>query len=289
MMNQHVFVTGATGNIGSFVVNELLEKGVTVRVGLHDPDRKSSDFKKKGIEVVPFDFLDSGTFHDALQDIDGLFLIRPPQLAKPEKDMLPFINAAKEAGVRQVVFVSLLGVEKNPVVPHRKIENLIRESGVAYTFLRPSFFMQNLNTTHRKDIAQKGILDVPVGKALTSFIDTRDIASVAAVCLTGENHLNQAYTLTGKHAISYKEVAAILSRTLGRSVVYAPTNPLTFRRRLVREGTPKAFANVMTLLYLMTWAGTAKSITDDLARILGREPIRFEEYAEDYKQAWLKG
>lgn len=286
-MNQRIFVTGATGNIGSHVVDELLETGVTVRVGLHDPDRKGNDFSDKGVEVVPFDFLNEATFGAALEQIDGIFLIRPPQLAKPEKDMQPFITAAKEAGVKQVVFISLLGVEKNPVVPHRKIETLVRESGMGYTFLRPSFFMQNLNTTHQKDIAERGELDVPVGKALTSFIDTRDIASVAAVCLTDERHMNQAYTLTGNHAISYKDVTEVLSHVLGKTVVYAPKNPLSFRSRLIREGTPKAFANVMTLLYLMTWAGTAKTITGDVERILDRQPISFEEYAEDYKQAWL--
>ncbi|MBU9713628.1 NmrA family NAD(P)-binding protein [Evansella tamaricis] len=119
-----------------------------------------------------------------------------------------------------MVFVSLMGVEKPPIVPHRKIEDMIRDLGIGYTFLRPSFFMQNLNTTHREDIAIRNELYMPVGRAKTSFIDTRDIASVAATCLIEKGYLNKFYTLTGAKAIDYEEVGEILSNTLGRKIEY---------------------------------------------------------------------
>ncbi len=281
-----ILVTGATGNIGYFVASELATKGEDVKVALFDPKKEGERFKDLGVDVVKFDFLDFTTYTEALDNVRKIFLIRPPQLAKPKKDMRPFLEKVKEKGIEQIVFVSLLGVEKNPIVPHRKIEDMIRDLGIGYTFLRPSFFMQNLNTTHREDIALRNELYMPVGKAKTSFIDTRDIASVAATCLLEEGHCNKAYTLTGAKAIDYVEVGEILSRTLGRKIEYKNPGTLEFRNTLIKRGTKKEFANVMTMLYILTRFGTAEKVTDDVTKLLKREPISFEQYAIDFRDTW---
>ncbi|WP_167553323.1 SDR family oxidoreductase [Evansella clarkii] len=286
MGNSSIMVTGATGNIGYYVASELAAKGEKVKLALFQPEKEGGIFRNMGAEKVKFDFLDQATFNEALLNVKKIFLIRPPQLAKPISDMKPFIDKAKEKGVEQIVFVSLMGVEKNPAVPHRKIEDMIRASGISYTFLRPSFFMQNLNTTHRKDIAIRNELYMPVGIAKTSFIDTRDIGSVAAACLTEDGHLNKTYTLTGAKAIDYYEVGEILSYTLGRKIEYKNPGTLMFRRNLIKRGIKKEFANVMTMLYVLTRLGTAEKITDDVREILKREPISFEQYAMDFKEAW---
>ena len=202
--------------------------------------------------------------------------------------MLPFLERAKKAGVEQIVFVSLLGVEKNSIVPHRKIEEFIHLLGFQYTFLRPSFFMQNLNTTHREDILIRDELFIPVEKAKTSFIDTRDIAEIAAISLTEEEHINKAYTLTGKKAITYEEIASIMSDVLNRKINYSNPGILEFRRTLLKRGTPKEFANVMTMLYTMTKLRTAKNVTEDAEKLLNRKPITFREYIEDHKQYFLQ-
>jgi len=171
-------VTGATGNIGQYVVSELINLNKEVRAGVHNLERASETFKAANVSLIKFDFLDSSTYENALDGVEGIFLMRPPSLANPERDMLPFLQVAKKKGVKKIVFISLLGVEKNPVVPHRKIEKMLRELGVPYCFLRPSFFMQNLNTNHREEIKQRNELFIPAGKSKTSFIDTRDIGRV---------------------------------------------------------------------------------------------------------------
>lgn len=102
-------------------------------------------------------------------------LMRPPKLADSEVDMHPFLQSAKKNGVKKIVFVSLLGVERNPIVPHRKIENMLKGLGVPYCFLRPSVFMQNLNTNHREEIKERNAIFIPAGKSKTSFIDTNDV------------------------------------------------------------------------------------------------------------------
>ncbi|MGZ9584270.1 SDR family oxidoreductase [Paenibacillus marinisediminis] len=279
-----ILVTGSTGNIGNYVVTELLKREAKVRAVVTNIERAKTFFQPHpNLEIAPFDFLQPSTYPAALKDIKKIFLIRPPQLAKPKKDILPFLQAAKSAGVEHIVFVSLIGVEKNPVVPHHKIENLILEIGFTYTFLRPSFFMQNLNTTHREDISIRNELYIPVGKAKTSFIDTRDIGEAAAICLTHVGHENKKYELTGLEALSYDEVATIMSRILGRKIVYINPNVFAFRKTCIKRGMPKGFANVMTMLYTMTKFGTAKTITHDLEKILTHNPITFEQYVKDHK------
>ena len=287
-INEKVLVTGSTGNIGRFVVEKLIEKEVEVKAAVRDLEKGKTIFLNNEIELVKFDLLNKEMYEEALKGVTRIFLMRPPQLAKPKEEILPFLEVAKKAGVEHIVFVSLLGVEKNPVVPHRKIEEFIRNLGFHYTFLRPSFFMQNLNTTHLDDIVNRDELFIPVGKAKTSFIDTRDIAEVAAICLTEENLMNKAYTLTGNQAITYYEVASIMSDVLNRNITYTDPGIFEFRKTLIKRGIQKEFANVMTMLYTMTKLGTAQNVTDDVEKILGRNPISFKQYVEDYKQYFKK-
>ena len=281
-------VTGASGNIGKYVVEELLTLNKDIKAAVHNIEKAKSIFKdKENIELVKFDFLDKNTFDKALEGVRAIFLVRPPSLAKPEKDMLPFLEAAKEKGIEKIVFVSLLGVEKNPIVPHRKIEDMIKKLSIPYVFLRPSFFMQNLNTNHREEIRKRDELYIPAGKSKTSFIDTRDIGRAVAITLIDEKYKNTAITLTGKEAIDYYQVSNTLSEVLKRNIEYKNPSLLSFRKERIKRGTPKEFANVMTLLYLMTKLGTAKDITYDLEKLIGREPISFKQYAMDHKDYWI--
>ena len=280
-------ITGGTGNIGKYVIEELLEMNKDIRVAVRGITQAEQVFKDKNVELVAFDFLDNTTFDNALEGVEGIFLMRPPNLANPEKDMFPFLQDAKEKGIKKIVFVSLLGVEKNPVVPHRKIESMIKELGINYVFLRPSFFMQNLSSNHKEELKERNELFIPAGKSKTSFIDTRDIGKAAAITLVEEKYKNQGITLTGKTAIDYYEVAEIMSRVLNRKIEYKNPGLLKFRKERIKRGTPKEFANVMMFLYLMTKLGTAKSITNDLEKIIGTEPTSFERYVMDHKECWI--
>lgn len=122
--------------------------------------------------------------------------------------------------------------------------------------------MQNLNTTHLENITKKNELFMPVGKAKTSFNDTRDIGEIVAICLSEEGHLNKAYTITGSESIDYYEVARIMSVILECKITYKNPGILEFREKIIERGTSKEFANVMAMLYTMTKLGTAKKVTD---------------------------
>ncbi|GGM20279.1 NmrA family transcriptional regulator [Paraliobacillus quinghaiensis] len=282
-----VLITGYTGNIGRYVVEGLLDKSVEIVCASRKADKRESISELQ--EVVPFDFLNSETFNEVLIDVDRVFLVRPPQLASPKKDMYPFLKYIKEKGIKHIVFVSLLGVEKNPIAPHRKIEEMIKDLHITYTFLRPSFFMQNLSTTHRNDILYRDEIAVPVGNAITSFVDTRDIADVATEVIANQDpDQNNIYTLTGDVAIDYYTVAEALSEVLERSIQYRKINYMKFRKETIEKGVNKNFANVMTMLYFITRMGSAKKVTNDIEQILKRKPTTFRSFAEDYKRLWVK-
>jgi uncharacterized protein YbjT (DUF2867 family) len=216
-----------------------------------------------------------------------LFLVRPPALANVARDMAPAIRAAVAAGVEQIVFLSIQGVEQNRLVPHYKIEQLIQSVGVRYTLLRASFFMQNLATTHAAEIREQAAIALPVGKAKTSFVDVRDIAAVAVQALTQTDHANHIYTLTGQEALDYYEVAQKLSVVLQHPIRYTNPSLLRFVRQQLAAGQKLNYTLVVAGLYTLTRLGNARTITRDIAAVLGRDPITFDQFARDYRHCWL--
>jgi len=189
-----------------------------------------------------------------------------------------------------VVFLSLQGVENNSVTPHHKIEKLIVESGLPFTFLRPSFFMQNLSTTHRDEIRMRSEIFVPAGNGRTSFVDVRDIGAVAALALTDSTgeHLHKGYELTGSEALTYGEVAGIMTTVLGRRITYRdPSIPRFIWQKWQKENTPLGFTLIMVALYTVSKLGKAAGLTNETERLLDRPPITFRQFASDYRAVWM--
>jgi len=280
-----ILLTGISGNVGSGVVEYLKGENIDFVAGVRNPKK----YKEKNIDLnfVEFDFENLSTHKKALSGIKKVFLMRPPQLTDVKGIFKPFIDTCKACGVKQIVFLSLLGIEKNPFPPHYKIEKEILKSEIPYTFIRPSFFMQNLSTTHSDDIKLRNDLFIPSGKAKVSFIDTRDIGEIIGRTLVEDGHLNQSYTLTGSEAVDYYQVSKLMSNIIGREIKYSNPSILKFRREIIKRGTKKEFANVMTVLYLTTKLGMANHVTDTSEKILGRKPRTIEEFIRDYKEVWV--
>ena len=239
---------------------------------------------------MKFDFTKEETFEEALADVDRVFVVRPPHLGKPE-DLKPFINALekRKENIKLVSFLSLIGVENNPVPPHHKIEKYIEQAKLPYCHIRPSFFMQNISDIQAFEIKHFDRIVVPVKKALTSFIDAQDIGEITAKILTNyEEHINKGYALTGSEAIDYFEAAKILSDELGRNIAYANPKPAFAKKYWIEvRGLEKGYANVMNMLYLMTRLGTAKTITTTFYDVMGKKPQTFREFVRKNKSAWI--
>lgn len=282
---EKILITGATGNVGFEVVKSALKRGLNIVVGIRE--KKDAD-KFPGLKVSTriLDFDNPETFPAALDGVSRIFLLRPPTLSNVKKYLFPFLVLAKNNGIKQIVLLSLLGAEKNPITPHRKIEKEILRLCIPHTFLRPSFFMQNLSTTHRAEIKDERAIFVPAGKGKTSFVDVRDIAEVAALSFTGGQYLNQAYSLTGGEALNYYQVAKTFSKVLGLKIVYKNPSLLNYYCRLKRYGFPLGQRIIMSVIYSTAKLGLAGRVTHDLECLLKRKPILLEQFVRDNKNIW---
>ena len=280
-----ILISGALGNVGTEVVKILQTQGYQVRAADINPMALRQRFGE-GIDATLFDYARPETFAATFQGIKRMFLMRPPQITNVKKYMFPAIDAAKQAGVEHIVFLSLIGIEQNQRVPHYAVEQYLIASKIPYTFLRCSFFMQNLSTTHRSEIRDHNEIFLPVGRGKTSFIDVRDIGAVAALALTKLGHENKAYALTGSEALDYYQAAEIFSQVLERQIIYRNPSALRFIWREIRKGTPLPFAVVMTWLYSSTRNGMAAQVTQDLQQLTGKPSISLKQYVVDYKNTW---
>ncbi|WP_243156478.1 SDR family oxidoreductase [Clostridium sp. C8-1-8] len=276
-----VLVTGASGNVGSYVVKELLNKGEKVVAATTSIEKINKLFNNQ-VEPVLFDFTNKSTYDKALEGVDRVFLMRPPHLGKPE-DLYSFIDAMKAHNIKLVSFLSLMGVEHNTIPPHHKIEKYIEKLHIPYAHVRPGFFMQNLSGIHSVEIREKNEIFVPAGKSITSFIDAADIGLATAILLNNpEKYKNTAHTITGSEALNYFQVAEILSRVVGRKITYVKPGYLKYRSYYIKKrGLDKAYVNVTVALYFMTRMGTAKEVTNNFYELTGKSPRTFEEFARD--------
>lgn len=282
-----ILVTGASGNVGKYVAQYALKNGQKITVAGTHPETLAKMFGDRA-KIARFDFTDPSTFRDVLDDVDRVFIMRPPHLGKPE-ELKPFIDALKsKGGIKLVCFLSLIGVENNPVPPHHKIEKYIEQADLPYCHIRPSFFMQNISGVHAFEIKYFNRIVVPVKKALTSFIDAEDIGEMTAKILSEPQlHQNQGYSITGSEAIDYWNVAKILSKELGREIIYTNPKPSFAKKYWITvRGLEKEYCNVMGMLYMMTRLGTAKKVTPVFEQVMGRKAQTFQQFVKKNIGSW---
>lgn len=282
-----IMVTGALGNVGGYVAKHLLLGGQSVIVADLDPPALQKKYGQSA-HCVFFDFTRPDTYAAALAGVDRIFIMRPPHLGRPE-DLKPFVEALRHKNdLRMVSFLSLIGVEHNPVPPHHKIEKYIERAGIPFCHIRPSFFMQNISGIHAFEIKHFNRIVVPVGKALTSLIDAEDIGEITAKILSEpEKHINRAYSITGPEAIDYEEAAKILSEELHRPIRYANPRPASAMMYWTDiRGLNRPYARIMGMLYMMTRLGTAKRTTNTFEQVMGKKPQTFRQFVQKNASSW---
>lgn len=279
-----VFVTGATGTVGSAVVRQLATAGVPVIAAVREPSSRQG---REHVTARRFEYgLPAEQLEEALDGADRLFLMRPPAIADVEATLFPLIDAANRLGLRQIVFLSLQGVQTNRATPHHAVEQYLRRTGSPYTHLRPNFFMQNLATTYAGHIRQAGRIFVPAGRARTAFIDADDVGRVAATVLTQPGHLKRAYTLSGEESLTYRQVARIMTDVLGRPISYARPSEDDYLESLRRQGQPADYIAVQKMIHRVVRLNVSAFPNRSVRRLTGTPATTLAQFVADHRHTW---
>ncbi len=285
-----IFITGATGNIGKAVIHHLLQadEPIQIRAGVRKLEEAKS-MLPASVHLTPtlFDFEKRETFETAMVGCEILFLLRPPHLADVPKYFKPIIESTKKAGIRHIIFLSVQGVEKSSIIPHHKIEKLIVESGIEYTFLRPAYFMQNFTTTLKADIIKNQVIFLPAGKAKFTLIDVEDVGKATVpIVLYPAEHVNKAYELTNDEQLSFDEMAQTISKAINKTVRFISPNLIHFFIQKRKEGVAAGFIFVMIMLHYFPRFQSTPETTDWVENLTGQRPKVFKEFVEEYKDEW---
>ena len=275
-----IFIANANGKIGQEVVRGLIAKGEKVRVGVRNVAKARSEFP--GAEVVAIDAARPESFGPAVAGMTAVFSAFPTELLpKAEVDLAA---AAKSAGVKRYVKLSVVGAGESDAFGHTAAEKAVEATGLDWTHLRPTFFMQNYSTAQAAGIKAERKFYEAAADGKTAFIDARDIAAVAVKALTEAGHAGKAYTLTGGRALDRNEAAAAIGEAIGAKVVYVPIDDAALRQALA--AAPKFTQDLYSTLYGFVRAGYTAAVDPTVERVLGRKPIDFAQFARDSASAW---
>jgi uncharacterized protein YbjT (DUF2867 family) len=276
-----VLVTGASGVLGRAIVSALSDAGIVVRQAVRSPKKA-----KDGIESVRFDYTEPATFVPSLNGMLGLLLMAPPLDSEAPGKLGPVIAQAKKSAIEHIVLVSAFGVNHNEQGPLRIVEHMVIDSGVAYTILRPNFFMENFSEGAMcSAIRGQGGIFVAAGDGKTSFISVRDIA--ASVVSAFKTPLKgREFDLTGPEALNYTEIARIIGDVSSRPVTYHALTEEQMNAGALAAGMPEPAVAYLGMLYGVVRAGYAAGVTSDVETVTGRKPISFKEFAQGSASAW---
>jgi uncharacterized protein YbjT (DUF2867 family) len=278
-----VLVTGATGNTGSVLVPALLREGIDVRIFARD-EAKVTPLKEAGAEVVIGDLDKPETIPPALKDVDKVYFLTwngEAQLRQGEN----FINAAKKSGNPHIIRHSMWGADSRIIKQGYKIEEMLKSSGLPWTILKPTFYMQNTMMA-AQTISSDGVIywDMKDGKLAT--IDVRDIADSASAVITGEGYEGKEYILTGPEAISFHDIAKTFSRILDKEVKYVDVPAEAAFQSMIGMGVPEWIAKGYNELSEGFSKNFASKTTNNVQILTGHPARSFEQFVNDFAKVF---
>jgi uncharacterized protein YbjT (DUF2867 family) len=292
-MAETILVSGATGTVGSEVVRQLSSTtDVNIKAAARSVD-KIKNLEGDKVKAVPVDYNKPESLKEALKNVDRLFLLTP-DVPNAHELASNLVNEAKKAEVIHIVKQSIMGADileadVGTMRLHRQAEKIIEQSGIPFTFLRPNEFMQNFINFHSRSIKSNNAFYLPMEDAKVSVVDVRDIGAVAVNSLTeNENtkHNNKTYLITGPEALSYHQMAEILSNATGKKISYVNVSEEEFRGAMKKMGMDDWLINTISELYNYFRKGYASQVSSGVEEVTGKKPISFSQFAKDYVQAF---
>jgi uncharacterized protein YbjT (DUF2867 family) len=271
-------ITGATGNIGRGVVEQLHEQGHDVRALVRDPSR--AELLPAGIDIAVGDLDDAGSVVAALRGVESVFLLHAGAGTTQTQTM---IDAVRDVGVNRIVLLSSIGARLRPVPMIGSIlaarEDLLRASGLDVTYLRPNGLMSNA-LAWADGIRENNRVVDPTDPGRQPVVDPDDIARVAALVLTQDGHVGHGYILNGPEALTAREQVETLSDVLGHSIDFVAVTPEQVAKEAIESGTPAQLAGALQNLNELFRAGRAGVIADDIENLTGVAPRTFRDWCE---------
>jgi (4-alkanoyl-5-oxo-2,5-dihydrofuran-3-yl)methyl phosphate reductase len=278
-----ILITGVTGNIGRELTLLLFEAGHSLRILVRD--EKKVAHLDPSIERSVGDLNDPGTLVRAMRDVDRIFLV-----TYETRQDINVLEAAKQAGVRQIVKLSTLEATAHKIQVgkwHFEREELIRASGLDWTFLRPGMFMSNTIEWWAESIKGQGSVFFPGGKkGRVAPVDPRDIASVAACALTQPGHTGKAYELTGPQLFTIGEMVQVISNVLDKSIHYVDIPPIAARLFMLKTGMDITLVNALMEMLASLRKNEGATVTDTVQRVTGRQPGTFEDWCRRHMESF---
>lgn len=278
-----ILITGATGNIGRELIPLLLEAGQPVRVFVRD-ERKVAHLDEC-VERAVGDLDRPETVFTAVKDVERIFLVT----YETQQD-INVIEAAKRADVRHIVKLSTLEATEHKIQVgkwHYEREELIRGSGLDWTFLRPGMFMSNSIEWWAESIKGQSSVFFPGGKkGKVAPVDPRDVARVAAVALTHAGHHKQAYELTGSELFTIGEMVQVISKVLGKPIQYVDIPPIAAKLFMLKTGMDKTLVNALMEMLRSLRRNEGAVVTDMVQRVTGHPPRTFEAWCREHIKAF---
>lgn len=276
-----ILVTGVTGKTGGETARQLLAKGARLRAIVRN-EAKAADLQAAGVELVVGDMSDPDTVRRALAGVEKALLVLPNGRNQEAMEK-QFTDLAKATGVRHLVKMSSMEAVAHAETPipraHWAVEEYIRASGLAWTMVKPNFFMQNLLASAASIKAQRKF-SLPMGDGTTGMADIRDIAAVCVEVLTGEGHAGKSYEITGPEVLTFHDVAERFSEVLGEKVEYVPMPMDQFRERMTGILEPWHLNAVCELFGEIAGIGLDHT-TDTFRTLMGRDPISLGQFIQD--------
>lgn len=286
-----ILITGATGKTGGEVSRQLAAAGIPFRVLVRNPD-KAGPLRELGAEISIGDIADRAAVERAMEGVDKALLV----MANEEQQLVwekQFTDVAVAAGVDHLVYLS--SVESVPESPnpipqnHVAAEAYIRASGLTYTMVRPTFFMQ-MFTGMAPRIKETGKIVMPAGSGTIATTDLRDVAEIIVSIFTKpEGHENQSYDLTGPDLLTFIEIAACFSKLLGREIQYVDQPIDEFRSVLRAIKFPEWRVDAVSKELEAIGAGSIDHTTDTIGELLGRPPVSLEQFIRDHIDLFTDG
>jgi uncharacterized protein YbjT (DUF2867 family) len=263
-----ILVLGGTGKTARRVVPALDALGVAHRA----VSRRTE---------IRFDWSDRSTWAPVLDGATAVYLV-PPAMNMDDAEVAEFVPRAVEAGVRRIVLLSARGIS-----PDDGRERAVRESGVDWTILRPTWFSQNFSEDYfLPEVLAGEVVLPPGGDGAHPFIDAQDIADVAVAALTQDGHAGVTYELSGPEALTFREVTARIGEVSGRSIDVVDVPAADYARMLVQGGIEAAYAEVLTMALMAIRDGHDAVVADGVPSVLGRDGRLFGDYVKEAAGAW---